>query len=54
MSRITEELLNRHLKTHCEKAVEEREAISVLENFMRSGGKINTKQTMSFMTTEIY
>lgn len=42
MPKITEELLNRHLKTHCERAVEDREAISVLVNFLRSGGKINT------------
>ena len=33
MPKITEELLNRHLKTHCERAVEDR---------VRSGGKINT------------
>ena len=42
MLRITGELLNRHLKTHCERAVEDREAIAVLENFLRSDGKINT------------
>ena len=42
MPRITEELLNRHLSTHCERAVEDRDAISVLENFLRSDGKINT------------
>ena len=42
MSKILEELLNRHLSTHCERAVEDRDAISVLENFLRSDGKINT------------
>ena len=42
MPRITEELLNRHLRSHCERAVEDRNAISVLENFLRSDGKINT------------
>lgn len=42
MPRITEELLNRHLRSHCERAVEDRNAISVLESFLRSDGKINT------------
>lgn len=42
MSKITEALLNKHLKTHCERAVEDRAAISVLETFLRSDGKINT------------
>lgn len=42
MAEITKELLNKHLKTHCKRADEDRSAISVLNTFLRSDGKINT------------
>lgn len=41
MPKITKELLNKHLKTHCDKADEDRAAVDVLKVFLRSAGKIN-------------
>lgn len=34
--------VERHIKTHCEHSAEDRAAVSVLETFLRSNGKINT------------
>lgn len=41
MSKIKLEQLQRHLKTHTERSNDDRNAISVLQTFLRSDGKIN-------------
>ena len=43
MPKIKLEQLQRHLKTHSERSNDDRNAISVLQNFLRSDGKINHK-----------
>mgnify|MGYP002520554934 CR=1 FL=1 len=43
MPRIETESLQRHLKTHSERSDDDRAAVAVLQTFLRSGGKINTK-----------
>ena len=42
MPKVSRENLERHIKTHSERSADDREAVSVLETFLRSGGKINT------------
>lgn len=42
MPKISEELLNRHLKTHTVRAADDRAAITVLQTFLRFDGRINT------------
>lgn len=41
MSKISKELLEKHIKTHTERSNDDRNAVSVLEVFLRSDGKIN-------------
>lgn len=39
--KVTKEMLDKHLKSHTERSAEDRAAVSVLETFLRSGGKLN-------------
>lgn len=39
---INDDLLKRHISTHSERSAEDRAAVSTLETFLASGGKINT------------
>lgn len=41
MSKITKEQLQKHIKTHTERSNDDRGAVSVLESFLRTDGKIN-------------
>lgn len=43
MGRFKQEELERHIKTHSERSAEDRAAVSVLETFLISDGKINTE-----------
>ena len=41
MSKITSELLNRHIKSHTERSSDDSDAVSTLQHFLNSGGRIN-------------
>lgn len=41
MYKITAEQLQRHIKTHTERSDDDRNAVTVLQTFLRSGGRIN-------------
>lgn len=41
MNKISTEQLERHIKSHTERSSDDRDAVSTLENFLKSGGKIN-------------
>lgn len=47
MSKYTKEQINRHIKTHSERSIDDVNAIAVLQNFLRSGGKINPDFTQN-------
>jgi len=43
MQKITVEQLQKHIKTHTERSVDDQNAVTILKTFLRSDGKINAK-----------
>lgn len=42
MANLKQNIIEKHLKTHTEQSDEDRSAVTILQSFLRSDGKINS------------